>query len=170
MTAGTSGPAIAAPPTWSRVFPATPAQAREARRFLARILAGSPVAADAILCVSELAANATLHSHSARPGGQFTVRVKMRHCGRLRVEVQDQGGSWASRPTGRDMPHGRGLVIVAHLARDWGRSGDSRTGWTVWFEMDWPAPAGAPGTDAMLPPPSEAAHGPRRHGSPRSLD
>jgi len=143
MTAGTAGPAIAAPPAWSRAFPATPEQAREARRFLSRILAGSPAADDAILCVSELAANAVIHSHSRKPGGHFTVRAEIRHGDRLRVEVQDQGGSWTSHKTARDAPQGRGLAIVARLARDSGRSGDSRTGWIVWFELH--APGLAPG-------------------------
>ncbi len=152
MTAGTSGPAITAPPAWSRVFPATPAQVREARRFLSRILAGSPAADDAILCLSELAANATIHSNSARPGGHFSVRAQMCHGSRLRVEVQDQGGSWASRQTGRDAPHGRGLLVVARLAQDWGRKGDSRTGWTVWFEMDCRSPADVVNTNAVPPP------------------
>ena len=49
---------------WSRRFPATPEQAGEARRFLAAILDGHP-ADDAILCLSELVTNATLHSRSA---------------------------------------------------------------------------------------------------------
>ena len=45
-----------APPlTWSCAFPATPAQAREARRSLARILDGHPAADDAVLCLSDLA-------------------------------------------------------------------------------------------------------------------
>jgi len=139
MTAGTAGPATAALAAWSRVFPATPAQVREARRFLSGILAGSTAADDAILCMSELAANAAIHSNSAHPGGQFTVRAEMRHGDRLRVEIQDQGGSWTSCQAAHEVPHGRGLAIVARLARDWGRSGDSRTGWTVWFEIDCPA-------------------------------
>jgi hypothetical protein len=37
---------------------------------------------------------------------------------------------------GQPDEHGRGLLIVASLARAWGRSGDSERGWTVWFEMD----------------------------------
>jgi hypothetical protein len=41
-------------------------------------------------------------------------------------------GSWPAQPD----EHGRGLLIVASLARAWGRSGDSERGWTVWFEMD----------------------------------
>lgn len=131
----------AAPPlAWSHTFPATPAHAREARRFLAAILDGHPAADDATLCLSELVSNATIHSRSHEPGGHFTVRAE-RHGGQLRVEVRDQGGPWTGPSTGRwpeDEPHGRGLLIVARLARDWGRTGDSETGWTLWFVMDCP--------------------------------
>lgn len=119
---------------WSRAFPGTPAQVREARRFLSSILAGQEAGGDAVLCLSELVTNATLHSHSGRPGGQFTVRVEMN--GKLiRIEVHDEGGSWHEAGA-RDEQHGRGLSIVSQLARDWGRDGDSETGWTVWYELD----------------------------------
>jgi serine/threonine-protein kinase RsbW len=121
---------------WSRGFPGTPAQAREARRFLAAILDGCSAADDAVLCLSELAANATIHSHSRRPGGQFTVRTEM-YGDHLRVEVHDEGGPW-TWPHRENTRHGRGLLIVSKLARAWGRTGDSATGWTVWFEMDVP--------------------------------
>jgi anti-sigma regulatory factor (Ser/Thr protein kinase) len=111
-------------------------QAREARRFLAAILDGRPGADDAVLCLSELAANAAIHSDSRRPGGHFTVRTEMRD-DHLRVEVHDEGGPW-TWPHREDARHGRGLLIVSKLARTWGRTGDSATGWTVWFEMDSP--------------------------------
>jgi anti-sigma regulatory factor (Ser/Thr protein kinase) len=128
--------ATARPLAWSRVFPGTPAQAREARRFLAATLDGHPAADDAVLCLSELAANATIHSQSGQPGGHFTVRAEIRR-DRVRVEVHDQGGSWTWLPR-HDEPHGRGLLIVSQLSRAWGRTGDSGTGWTVWFEMPCP--------------------------------
>jgi hypothetical protein len=125
-----------APPTiWSRVFLAIPAQVREARRFLASILAGRPAADDATLCLSELASNAAVHSRSREPGGHFTVCVQVTEAGRIRVEVVDEGGPW-TQPVRGDGQHGRGLLIVSQLARDWGRTGDAATGWTVWFEMD----------------------------------
>jgi anti-sigma regulatory factor (Ser/Thr protein kinase) len=129
---------IAAPPlVWSRAFPAVPAQIREARRFVAGILAGCPAADDTILCLSELVTNATVHSHSRQPGGHFTIRAAIQ-VGRLRVEVQDEGGPWTLPVRPPDGQHGRGLLIVGQLARDWGRAGDSATGWSVWFEMDVP--------------------------------
>jgi anti-sigma regulatory factor (Ser/Thr protein kinase) len=119
---------------WSRAFPATPAQVREARQFLAGILDGCQAADDAILCLSELVTNATIHSHSRQPGGHFRVRVE-RHGSHVRVEVTDQGGPWAqSQP--HDDQNGRGLLVVAQLARDFGRSGDEHAGWTVWYEIE----------------------------------
>ena len=77
---------------WSRSFPATPEQAGKARRFLAAILDGHP-ADDAILCLSELVTNATIHSRSQQPGGRLTVHVQRRG-DHVRVEVCDQGGPW----------------------------------------------------------------------------
>ena len=127
----------AAPPlARSRAFPGNPARAREARRFLAAILDHNPVAEDAVLCLSELAANAAIHSRSGQPGGQFSVRAELGG-GLLRVEVRDQGGPW-TWPPADDAGRGRGLLIVAALARAWGRDGDTATGWTVWFEMECP--------------------------------
>jgi anti-sigma regulatory factor (Ser/Thr protein kinase) len=140
MTVRETSPACPALPVqplaWSRTFLATPMQVREARQFLTRVLDGRPAANDAALCLGEVAANATIHSRS-RDGGHFTVRVQI-YGGRLRVEVQDEGGSWSRPVRRRDRQHGRGLLIVAALAHDWGRAGDSETGWRVWFEMDCP--------------------------------
>jgi serine/threonine-protein kinase RsbW len=119
---------------WSRAFPAIPAQVREARRFLSAILDGRPAAADAILCLSELVTNATVHSRSREPDGHFHLRVQL-HASHLRVEVSDQGGPWA-QPASTDERNGRGLLIVDQLARTWGRTGNDQTGWTIWFEME----------------------------------
>jgi serine/threonine-protein kinase RsbW len=119
---------------WSRRFAASPPQIREARLFLATILEGCPVADDALLCLSELATNALLHSRSREPGGYFTVHAQ-RQGDDLRVEVRDQGGPWTSPAlTNSGEMNGRGLAIVGQLARAWGRCGDE-AGWTVWFEI-----------------------------------
>jgi anti-sigma regulatory factor (Ser/Thr protein kinase) len=123
-----------APPlVWSHTFPAAAAQIGEARRFLAGILGDLPTADDAVLCLSELATNATVHSHS-RDGGHYTVRVEL-HSQHLRVAVHDQGGPWTP-PGDGDEHHGRGLLIVSRLATSWGRDGHAAVGWTVWFQMD----------------------------------
>jgi anti-sigma regulatory factor (Ser/Thr protein kinase) len=120
---------------WSHAFPATPAHVRDARRFLATILNGHQRADDALLCLSELATNAVVHSRSRHPGGCFTVRAHLdsRH---LRVEVCDQGGPWCTATLASDDDeNGRGLLIVSRLATRWGCEGHSQTGWNVWFEI-----------------------------------
>jgi serine/threonine-protein kinase RsbW len=119
---------------WSRAFPAIPAQVREARQFLCAILDDCPAADDAILCLSELVTNATVHGRSGESDGHFHVRVRL-HGSQLRVEVSDQGGPWV-QPVNTDDRNGRGLLIVDQLARAWGRTGNDQTGWTIWFEME----------------------------------
>jgi serine/threonine-protein kinase RsbW len=127
-------PAAAAPPVTARVLAGDPGQVRAARRFLAGLLDGCPAADDALLCASELATNAVLHSRSGRPGGRFTVCATVR-AGSVRVEVTDEGGPWGHGRDG-DGQNGRGLLIVCELASRWGRD-EGGTGRTVWFEIDW---------------------------------
>jgi serine/threonine-protein kinase RsbW len=131
----TPAPAEPQPTTWSDTFPATPERVREARQFLAGVLGGCPAADDALLCLSELAANAVLHSRSRRPGGKFAVHVSVRP-GTLRVEVEDEGGPWRQCDN-QDGEAGRGLMIVAALARDCGQDGDD-TRRVTWFEAPYP--------------------------------
>jgi anti-sigma regulatory factor (Ser/Thr protein kinase) len=117
------------------VFQRRPVEVGQARRFLAQIVSGWPCADDAITCVSELASNAVLHSDSRKPGGWFSVRVAVA-AWTLRVEVADPGGLWEDHD--RDEESGRGLALVAGLARTWGRTGGRRPGGrVVWFEMDF---------------------------------
>jgi cytochrome b len=49
------------------------------------------------------------------------------------LEVTDQGGSWQP-DAGTDDHSGRGLLIVATLARAWGITGDE-TARIVWAEL-----------------------------------
>lgn len=132
LTARQAAPIAA--PRCSRSYPGRAEHAGAVRRFVADELAGSPVQDDAVLCVSELAANAIVHSRSGLPGGQFEVRIFRHPAGHVRVEVTDQGGLWAPDPGGREN-HGRGLLIVSRLANDWGIVGDGQTGRTAWFEL-----------------------------------
>jgi serine phosphatase RsbU (regulator of sigma subunit)/anti-sigma regulatory factor (Ser/Thr protein kinase) len=112
--------------------------AASARRFTAETLARwSPVPApgDLELLVSELVTNAIVH-------GRPPVRLRLTHLGdAVLVEVDD---GWAQAPHRRrpepDEAHGRGLHIMAMLAR---RSGVSLglTGKTVWCTVPvvtWP--------------------------------
>jgi anti-sigma regulatory factor (Ser/Thr protein kinase) len=122
-----------APPlTWTRTFLATASQVSQARRFLTSHTGHLPLAGDAALCVSELATNAIQHSHSAQPGGHFTVSIVLTPAVLL-AEVSDQGGPWAPGPSADDQ-RGRGLHIVGQLATCWGATA-TPTGRTVWFTI-----------------------------------
>ncbi len=96
----------------------------------------SPVVADALACVSELATNSIVHSNSGRPGGFFTVHV-CQSSDVLRVEVQDEGGRWEPG-FDHDEQNGRGLAIIGALSRDWAVSMDETGSRTVWFEFNYP--------------------------------
>jgi anti-sigma regulatory factor (Ser/Thr protein kinase) len=93
------------------------------------------MADDVILCASELAANAAIHSRSCLPSGTFTVRVKISPGDYAWVEVKDDGGP--STPGTRDATGHHGLDIVRALATDWGIGGDHTTR-TIWARFDWP--------------------------------
>src|ERR1700730_19085902 len=103
MSETTAAPPPACPPA----VPATPEQSREAPRSLASVLNGCPVADDAILCVSELAANSCVHSASGQAGGTFTVRAEIHQGDYVWIEVEDSGGPWnqAAPPHRADHTH-----------------------------------------------------------------
>lgn len=129
--------------SWHRVFPGDASQVREARRFLAGCLAGCAAADDAITCLSELAANAVLHSNSRLPGGSFTVHAQRDAAGRLRIEVVDQGGPWSPART-----------LTVSTAGDCSSSPSS------------PPTGASPGTTAAAPPGLKSARAARERHEP----
>lgn len=116
-------------------YPGRPEHISAVRANLRTLLDGCPNADDIVLCASELAANAVLHSRSGLPGHSFTVRGTTCPGDHCIIEVQDDGGPWT--PTRGDAGHGHGLSIVQALADGWGIDGD-HTGRTVWARFDWP--------------------------------
>ncbi|MDX3548820.1 ATP-binding protein [Streptomyces europaeiscabiei] len=120
---------------WCRAFPGLPDQVVEARHFVAALLQESSVVDDAVLVVSELATNAVRHTLSGSPGGWFLVVVVFRaDC--VRLEVVDMGGDHAPRMRDEASQDdgGRGLVLVAACAKDWGVKGVP-SGRTVWADL-----------------------------------
>src|SRR5215467_9058983 len=99
------------------------------------VLGDYPRADDVILCASELAANAALHSHSRLPGGTFIVRATVSPDHHVQVEVQDNGGPWNQGMIDPTRHHG--LDIVRAVADEWGIYGD-HTSRTIWARFDWP--------------------------------
>jgi anti-sigma regulatory factor (Ser/Thr protein kinase) len=96
-------------------------------------LRGSPAATVEIaeLLVSELVTNAVVHAGSA-----LIVEVHVAG-GRITVTVEDTCS--ISPGLRRDLPdddatHGRGMLLVATLARSWGCE-ETGTGKRMWFEL-----------------------------------
>jgi anti-sigma regulatory factor (Ser/Thr protein kinase) len=118
----------------SVTYPGTAEHIRIVRSDLRVALHECPMAEDVILCASELAANAAIHSRSRLPGGTFTVRVKISPDGYVWVEVEDDGGPMS--PAIHNATGHHGLDIVRALATDWGINGDHTTR-TIWARFDW---------------------------------
>ena len=133
-----------------RKFSGRPHEVRNARAFVTQVLGECPRLDDAVLLTSELCANALQHSASGE-GGAFEVSVYWGP-GSVRIEVRDDGsaGLPASRSFDETSEDGRGLEIVACLARRWGQRGDEY-GRCVYFELRWDPPGRHPG-----PPDQEA--------------
>src|SRR5215472_17740356 len=90
-------------------YPGGTEHIRAVRADLRAVLRDCPRADDVILCASELAANAALHSRSRLPGGTFTVRATVNPGDHAQIEVKDQGGPWT--PGGSDSERHHGLAI-----------------------------------------------------------
>lgn len=136
-------PAAPEPVRWARVFPGVPAQVAEARRFVARVLAGCPARETLVTCVSELCTNAIAHTASG-DGGVFTVEVLLPRDGVAQIAVTDAGGATEPTPgrsrrgAAEDLAEGgRGLALVAAYTSRWGYQ-DAGPGRTVWAESTWP--------------------------------
>lgn len=122
--------------TTSATYPGTAEYIGAVRADLRALFADCPIADDVILCASELAANAALHSDSRQPGGTFTVHATISPGHHVRIDVEDNGGPWS--PAVGDQTHHHGLDIIRALARSWGIDGD-QTHCTVWAVFDWHA-------------------------------
>jgi anti-sigma regulatory factor (Ser/Thr protein kinase) len=107
-------------------------QVHHVRHAVARCLAGCPAAADAVLIVSEFAANAIVHSASR--DAFFTVRAEL-HADYVWVETEDLGGPWHCRPPdGR--PHGLTMVEALTGPHGWGVETTTSGGRVVWARLD----------------------------------
>ena len=122
-------------PALTATYPGDAQHIRAVRADLRPVLGDCPRADDAILCASELAANAALHSHSRLPGGTFTVQAIISPGRYTRIEVQDNGGPWNQAMM--DPARHHGLDIVRAVADEWGIDGDHTTR-TIWARFDWP--------------------------------
>ncbi len=131
-----------AAPAWrgcAALFPGRRDHIHLVRALLAGFLHGCPAADDAILLISELAANACAHSASGTPGGMFTVRAELHPGTHVRAEVEDQGSPWDGSISATPPPHG--LFLLRELSSECGtRPGPH--GWATWFTLASPAITG----------------------------
>jgi anti-sigma regulatory factor (Ser/Thr protein kinase) len=127
-------PATPSVRTSSVTYRGRPGQVGQVRANLRHILGGCPIADDVILCASELAANAAVHSDSRHPGGTFAVRVVISPGRCVQIEVEDDGGPWIGPSP--DPARGRGLDIVRALAADCGSRASAHSR-IVWARLDW---------------------------------
>lgn len=116
-----------------RTFQSTPASAGQARRFVESVLKAGDLdhlAYPATMLVSELVANAVLHT-----GTPIEVVVCPELDG-VRVEVHDGSPQLPVRKYYSNMSGtGRGLLLVERMASEWG-SDRTTGGKVVWFELD----------------------------------
>ncbi len=134
---------------WLRIFAGSPAQVVEVRKFVSYLLAGCPARQDLVLCASELATNAIVHTASGE-GGFFGVEVVRTRGGAARVLVTDAGAATVPAVKAHSIDHidhidelepgGLGLAVVAARASRWGYCGSSPCR-TVWAEVCWPTQA-----------------------------
>ncbi|MYX98850.1 ATP-binding protein [Streptomyces sp. SID486] len=103
---------------WGLSCPGFPEEVSRARRWTRDILRGSPLADDAELIVSELSANAVLHTASGREHGTFHLAVAV-SAQVVAVSVTDDGGTGTAPKVehqDQDAEHGRGLGMVSVIA------------------------------------------------------
>ena len=93
-----------------------------------------PVLDEAVLLVSELCANAVLHTASGN-NGRFEVAICLAGCG-SRCETTDPSKNQRLAQRACSPAVGRGLQLVTALAESWGY-GDDRDGRVVFFQMRW---------------------------------
>ncbi|MGW0632510.1 ATP-binding protein [Streptomyces sp. NPDC002758] len=121
---------------WGLTCPGFPEEVSRARRWTRDILRGSPLVEDAELIVSELSANAILHTASGREAGSFHLALAV-SSQVVALSVMDDGGSGSAPKVehqDQDAEHGRGLGMVSAIAHRVVVH-DSNSGHTVTAEL-----------------------------------
>ncbi|MFF1679073.1 ATP-binding protein [Streptomyces sp. NPDC058256] len=106
------------PRVWGLTCPGFPEEVSRARRWTRDILCGSPLAEDAELIVSELSANAILHTASGQEAGSFHLALAV-SSQVVALSVTDDGGAGTAPKVehlDQEAEHGRGLGMVSVIA------------------------------------------------------
>ncbi|MFM9444899.1 ATP-binding protein [Streptomyces acidiscabies] len=103
---------------WGLSCPGFPEEVGRARRWTRDVLRGSPFVDDAELIVSELSANAILHTASGLEAGSFHLALAVSDQV-VTVSVTDHGRTGTAPKAEhqkQDAEHGRGLEMVSAIA------------------------------------------------------
>ncbi len=103
---------------WGLSCPGSLEEIGRARRWTRDILRETVCVDDAALIVTELGANALLHTASGQREGTFRVTLT-RTGDAVTIAVSDSGGTFQAphvEHPSEDNPHGRGLRLVTQLA------------------------------------------------------
>ncbi|GAA2240364.1 hypothetical protein GCM10010145_02530 [Streptomyces ruber] len=105
---------------WGLTCPGFPEEVSRARRWTRDILRDSPLVEEAELIVSELTANAILHTASGQDAGSFHLALEVSPQA-IALSVTDAGGTDTApkaehQDHDQDAEHGRGLCLVNALA------------------------------------------------------
>jgi len=127
---------------WEQAFPGSEDQIRVMRAAVRPFLAYCPMAADIVLLLSELGANAVRHSGSRQADGVFTARLLDVPGEYVLGLIEDGGSSWDGDLLA-SARNASGLHLVLALSADCGVYGGGRRR-TVWFQVPYPAGDRAP--------------------------
>jgi serine/threonine-protein kinase RsbW len=134
-----AGPAMLAPRLlgggwlWERAFPGAADQVRQVRALVRPLLDGCDAQETVVYLLSELSANAVVHSRSGLAGGEFIVRLQHAPRGCLWGEVEDAGSEEWGGDLAASARERSGLFIVTALASACGVAGRPGGSRAVWF-------------------------------------
>ncbi|MFW6691934.1 ATP-binding protein [Streptomyces sp. MAR4 CNX-425] len=121
--------------TQARMFARGARSVGRARDFVAAAVRAGDRADDIRVCVSELVTNALRHTPAGR---LLLVRVvAQEHLVHIEVHDAGSGEPHLCAPADTD-DHGRGLLLVAALADDWGTADRDGPGKCVWAAFKLP--------------------------------
>ena len=127
-----TSPVRVTPHGCAQSFPGRLEQIREARALAARMLHGCPGADDALLLISELATNASVHTASGQPRRHLHRAHPQPPPQLIYGEVEDQGSTWDGDLNAAQPPHG--LFLLRALSTTCGTHCGTH-GWITWFTI-----------------------------------
>lgn len=120
-------------------FPCKPELVGTARNVARALLAHTPAVDDAQLIISEFVTNSIRWSVSGVDAGIIRLTIDYeRGSNTARIEVEDAGRRMEPSEIDQEDAdqHGRGLQLVAHLAKDWGHKVNRGRG-LYWAVLSW---------------------------------